>query len=331
MKLFALCLLVGCETHAMIGTRVGEVPPDGYVDAGPTCGSAVATQVAAGEQFSCALMSGGGVKCWGGNSSEQLGDGHPWFSDQPAAHQECHPIPMAPMFFDCSLHPVDVVGISDAIAISAAGDTTCVLHADGHVSCWGAWGQTATALPVDVPALTATSIEVNRINELCALSTTGDVTCTYGDAPTVMLSGASAIAGTCALIAGGVTCWDFMVPPAPVSGISTAIALADRCALLADGTVSCWDDSLIAAPLGLSGITAIANSCGQKADGTMWCWNTGTVIAEPDFNGATSWDVGGEHDCAVLPSGTVCRGRDDSGECGNGINMPTSALSPVCW
>lgn len=334
MKLLpvALCLAAGCDSRAVVGARVDLADAGVEVDApdaaAPTCGTATVTQVAAGEQFTCALMTGGGVKCWGGNFSNQLGDGHAWFGDQPAAHQECHPIPMAPMFFDCSLRPVDVVGITDAIAISALGDTTCALHADGHVSCWGAWSQATTAVPVDIPSLTATSIVVNRLGEACALTSSGDVLCTTGGAPTLKVSGASAVAGTCALISGGVTCWDFMVPPTPVTGISTAVALGDASALLADGTVWAWDDTHVASQV-FSGAVAIAGSCAQKADGTMWCGSAFTHDA--DLDGAIQWSALGAHDCAVFPDGTKCRGRDDSGEVGNGINMPTSALAPVCW
>lgn len=73
--------------------------------------------IAAGEAHSCALTTAGAVKCWGANSSGQLGDG---------AYQE-------------QLRPVNAIGLSSGgAAISAGLRHTCALTTSGGVKCWGA-------------------------------------------------------------------------------------------------------------------------------------------------------------------------------------------------
>ncbi len=129
--------------------------------------------VSPGEYHTCALLTAGGIRCWGRNDQGQLGDG---------TRTERH-------------IPVDVSGLtSGAAAISATGrDHTCALTAGGGVKCWGdnLYGQlgdgstTDRLTPVDVSGLTNGASAVSTgANFTCALTGAGAVKCwglnTYG-------------------------------------------------------------------------------------------------------------------------------------------------------
>ncbi len=79
------------------------------------------TQIAAGYKHTCALLSGGAVKCWGDNRVGQLGYEHTHNigdDERPA-----------------SVGNVDVGG--EVIQIAAGAFYTCALLSDANVRCWG--------------------------------------------------------------------------------------------------------------------------------------------------------------------------------------------------
>jgi alpha-tubulin suppressor-like RCC1 family protein len=295
--------------------------------------------IAAGTSHTCALTSGGGVKCWGHNGSGQLGDGT-WTQRTT---------------------PVDVSGPTSGVVAIAAGDShTCALTAGGGVKCWGAnWaGQlgdgttTWRNTPVEVSGLSSGVAAIAAgAWHTCALTAGGGVQCWgynsngqlgnrkfgYRAIPvdvSGLANGAVRIAAgdshTCALTAGGgVKCWGYNYygqlgdgtttwrnTPVEVSGLTsgvTAIATGGyhTCALTVGGGVKCWG----------------YNYSGQLGDGTT-TQRTAPVDVSGLSSGVAAIAAGGWHTCALTAGGGVkCWGYNYYGQLGDGTS--TNRTTPV--
>jgi hypothetical protein len=254
------------------------------------------TAISAGDRHSCALTSGGGVKCWGVNYGGALGDGT---EDRHGA-------------------PVDVAGLSNGVKAVVAGyDRSCAVLETGAVKCWGTdYGLT----PVDVPGLSSGVVAVDTDSFIgCALTSAGGVKCWgfhYGptavDVPG-LANGVKALTTggpLCALTTGGaVKCWgpDNNWMPADVPSLGSGVAAVDTglghgCVLLTTGGVKCWG----------------SNEHGELGDGTTIDRATPVNVAGLS-RGMTAVGVGGVDSCAVLGSGGIkCWGANGSRQLGDG-------------
>ena len=111
------------------GTAAGQSSPDGSARDGSTDGGAVSApanaRLTAGVNFTCAIVTGGVLKCWGYNFFGQLGLGDT--ADRGDAPGE----------MGASLPAVDLGVGRTVTSVSAGTEHACALLDDGTVKCWG--------------------------------------------------------------------------------------------------------------------------------------------------------------------------------------------------
>jgi len=246
--------------------------------------------VNAGREHTCALTGNGGVKCWGGNSEGQLGNGvFGGFSATPL--------------------PVDVVGLTSGVAaISAGWEHTCALISGG-LKCWGrnSVGQlgngtsgntTDSNVPVDVSGLASGVVAVSAGED-----------------------------HTCAVISGGLNCWgendegelgdgtntDSNVP-VDVSGLASGVVAVSAgydhtCALISGGSLQCWGENFHG-QLG-NGVTGVSSNVPMDVIGLA--------------SGVVAVSGGSRHTCAVTVSGGAkCWGSNFNGQLGTGTSTDSN-------
>lgn len=331
----------GCETD--LGTDPLNCGGCGVVcddsescDAGACLGSGL--PLGAGLTHSCAVVESGRVQCWGDNAFGQLGDGTQG-NDR--------------------VRPVYVVGLNDAVGVSAGRTHTCATRADGRVACWGrnSDGQlgdgsyNGSRVPVAVTGVTdAVAIAAGAIHT-CAARAGGKVMCWgSGDEGKLGIPGAP-----------------YSTPfPVQVANLTDAVAVSagegSSCALRATGQVACWGSNRYfevgdctrnprETPFTVSGISDAmdvsidtGHTCVVHAAGHVSCWGlngvgqlgrgfTSFAVCSPGRVAnladavAVSTSRGGDRaqTCAVRATGAVmCWGSNDFGQLGTGNTANSS-------
>jgi alpha-tubulin suppressor-like RCC1 family protein len=253
------------------------------------------TAVGLGQLATCTCDKSGSAWCWGRNVEGELGIG------SASAN---------------ALMPVQVPGITDCVQITGGANHTCLLHADGTVSCWGSnasgqVGQPASATgscsessgsvvpcitsPATVPGLTNVGDIYASEQYSCARKSDLTVSC-WGDN-----SGGE--------LGDGTTTSRSTVAPVKNLGNDVVEVSAGRrfaCARHQSGTISCWGD----------------NGAGQLGNGNTN--NTTTPVTVNGVTDALQLATGLHHTCALRTGGAVwCWGSNEDGQLGNGTTNPS--------
>lgn len=222
--------------------------------------------ITSGQDFSCALLADGGVRCWGAGESGQLGDGGRATRLDAVTPADLGPATMvsAGAQHACALVETSVwcwgrndtsqLGMGDRIArdvpdristlppdivgVSAGGAHSCAWTASGELYCWGqsngAGSSMAPVRVMGVPAIAkaaASSADgVFSANHGCAIGTDGSAWCWGSNGSGQLGIGDPAVASS----------------QTPVR-VATDLAFVDigaglghTCARTADGVVACW-------------------------------------------------------------------------------------------
>jgi alpha-tubulin suppressor-like RCC1 family protein len=252
--------------------------------------------VSVGFRHSCAIRLDGVAFCWGWNNRGQLGIG----STSPDFHS--HP-------------PTQVSGDHVFTSISAHGESTCGVRADGVALCWGlnSAGQlgdgTTTQRLVPTPVagnhrfIAIAAGESRDFGEFgmghtCALRTDRQALCWGRNASGQLGDGTFVSRLEPTLVSGG------------HQFTSLDAGLAQSCGVRSDGTLLCWGQ----------------NQFGQLGDGTTTPRHSPVeVLGVRDF---TAVSLGGGQSCGLRTNGSMaCWGWNEHGQLGDGTttDRPTPA------
>lgn len=260
------------------------------VDIFPAASGVVA--VSLGDVSSCALFADGSVKCWGRNSSGQLGTG-----DTTDA--------LSPTLVPTLASGVVAISVGENNVLGGLASHACALLADGSVKCWGdnSAGQIGDGttlqrlVPTAVVGLPAPAVGISAgAKHTCAVLDTGAVFCWGLNASQQLGDGTV----------------NPRSQPTQVIGLTSGMAAVaagsfHTCAMTTTSDVKCWGD----------------NVYGQIGDGTN--------IARPQPRDVTFDDPGTLPPYTTAPpgSGGQATSSSSAGQGGSTSSDPQSTITTV--
>jgi alpha-tubulin suppressor-like RCC1 family protein len=261
--------------------------------------------VAAGTEFSLALLSNGSVRAWGHNGFGQLGVG------TDTGPEQC-PQELSTGTYDrpCSPTPLPVPGLNAVIGLAAGSLHALVVTTDGHVWGWGNdwFGQVGDG---DLNPVSAVTLPVRLIEPVDVTSVAA------GDLHSFALT------GTTRRSAWGSNSQGQLGQDTPRSMMELAAGESHSLAVMGYGQATAWG----------------ANSYGQLGDGTT---GPGRPMPQPvgdpfpighhsvPFDDVSAVAGGARHGLALLASGKVYAwGQNARGQLGDGVGTYQDHYTPV--
>jgi alpha-tubulin suppressor-like RCC1 family protein len=256
-------------------------------------------QLALGDYHTCALLTTGQVRCWGGNGEGQLGTGDGDDAPLPRVVRNAG----------------DTGPLVNVRSISANAQGTCALLTNGEVRCWGAdaYGQLGNGMPEESASLPVVVKGLNGAGRLTGITSLG-----------------GGLDNNCAVTSGGQgRCWGRQGEGALGNGGSSDSAVPVRVRRASSGTPL----------TGITQISQGGyHGCARLSNGQARCWGNNTegelgtggtndngravVVRRADgspLSGVRSIFAGADSTCAAVAAGQArCWGDDDNGETGDG-------------
>jgi len=300
-----------------LNIAAGEQCEDGNAGDADDCSALCKEQkvlaVSGGLVHTCALLSSGVVKCWGGNARGQLGLGDTTPRGDQAGEMG-------------SALPAVELG-QPAKEIAAGSEHTCALLANDQVKCWGRndtgalglgdaldrgdqQGEMGNALPAVAlgAGLSAKAISAGK-DHTCARLSNDQVKCWGIGTQGELGLGDTAARGDQAGEMGDALPAVDLGPGVTTTSITAGTSVS--CAGLAGGGLKCWGPNT-SGGLGLGDTLARGDGAGEMGA-------TLPVVSLGSFGMAITASAGADHACARLSNQTLkCWGANGAGQLGLG-------------